>query len=52
MKTGEFLLILAQGVIKTLKGDLAKRNATYEQQKRSEKLKRNSIDVEFRVIKE
>ncbi len=56
MKTGDFLLIVAQGVIKTLKKELAERNAVYEKEKqrekRSEELKRNSIDVEYKVVKE
>ncbi len=49
MKTSEFLLIVAQGVIKTLKENIAERNVIYEEQKRSENLRKGSIDVEFKV---
>lgn len=49
MRAGEVLLRVAAGVINVLKEDLAERNAAYERQKRSEELRRGSIDVEFKV---
>lgn len=56
MKTSEFLLFVSkeviQGVIGALDEELAERNADYEKLKRSEELRKGSIDVEFTVVKE
>jgi hypothetical protein len=49
MKTGDILLMIAKGVVNTLKEELAERNAIHERQKRSKNLRKGSIDVEFRV---
>ncbi len=52
METGELLLRVAAGVINVIKEDLTKRNADYAQQKRSENLRKGSIDVEYKIIKD
>lgn len=45
----KLILIIANEFINRAKNELATRNADYEQQKRSEELRKGSIDVEFKV---
>lgn len=52
MKLDKILLSIAQMGIDEIREEMERREARIMQQKRSEKLRKGSIDVEFRVIKE